>query len=48
MGPLKDLESPSAVLEHLGHKRHAVELTLTVEGPQYLLFASDFYPVSDV
>lgn len=45
--PVVDLESLPAKAEHLGHKRHPVELSLAVERPQDFFLAPDFHPVAD-
>ena len=42
-----DLKSLAAEREHLGHERHAIELSLLVERPQNLFLASDLYPVGN-
>ena len=47
VGAFVDLKFLPAILEHLGHKHHSVQLTLSVEGIENFLFASDFYPVAD-
>jgi hypothetical protein len=43
-----DLEALAAILEHLWHDRHAVESPPPIEGAQYLVFAPNFDPVSNL
>ena len=47
VGTFVDLKFLPAILEHLGHKYHSVQSTLSVEGPENFLFASDLYPIAD-
>jgi hypothetical protein len=42
-----DLKSLAAKSEHLRHKRHPIELSLDVKGPENFILASDLYPVPD-
>src|SRR6266404_4959261 len=44
---LVDLKLLPAIVKHLGHKCHSVQLSFSVEGPENFLFASDLYPVAD-
>jgi hypothetical protein len=41
-----DLKPFAAEREHLGHKRHPVELPVTVECPQDFFLTSNLHPVS--
>src|SRR6266404_4935748 len=38
---LVDLKLLPAIVKHLGHKCHSVQLSFSVEGPENFLFASD-------
>jgi hypothetical protein len=42
-----NLKTPAAKLKHLRHERHSVKLTVLIESPQNLFFATDFYPLAD-
>jgi hypothetical protein len=41
-----NLKTPATKLEHLRHERHSVKLTVLIESPQNLFFATDFYPLA--
>jgi len=47
VGTLVDLKLLPALLEHLRHKYHSIQLAFSVEGPENFLFTPDLYPVSD-
>jgi hypothetical protein len=46
VGALVNSKSPSAKFKHLRHKRKTLKATPFVEGPQDLIPASNFHPVS--
>jgi hypothetical protein len=43
--PLVDLKSFAAERKHLRHKRHAVELSVHVQGSKNFFLAADFDPI---
>ncbi len=46
MSTLVDLEFLAAILKHLRHKGHAIELALAIKRAKDLLFAEDFDPIA--
>lgn len=46
VSPLVDFESLAAVLEHLGHKRQAVQAPLVVKCAEDFLFTPNFDPIT--
>jgi hypothetical protein len=43
---LVNLKSLPAEREHLGHKRHAIELPFVVQSTQDFFLAADFHPIA--
>jgi hypothetical protein len=45
--PFIDLKPLTAECEHLGHERHAIDTSVTVEGTQDFVFAAYLHPIAD-
>jgi hypothetical protein len=45
--PFVDLKLLATECEHLGHERHAIDTSVTVEGTQDFIFAAYLHPIAD-